>query len=610
VRLAAPDALLWLLLAIPLVLLYFVRPRARTARVGSLLLYREVRARQTARAPLARLEKLLSLVLHLAALAGIVLALARPTLGPVGPRRIVAVLDASASMGSRFDGSTRFEKARARAVELARELRAEDELGFVLAGATPHLLLAPSPRAARPELALEQASLEGGATNLTDALALASALGPTEVWLLSDGAGPSTRQGPSSLGTLSRSGRSEREVPLYYARFGEPTDRNAGVVALAARALPGAESDVEVQATVWNASQVPATIRPTYTLDRLPLVALEPVEVAPLSRARLAPRRLELPQGGLLGLHIDCAGDVLAADDDAFVLVPPPRRTRVATPASVFLRAALEADDQVSLVAPGSDADLAFGDTGARSEKLVVGPDEVARAASRLELQDLGATVPTRVSRVEREHPLLRHVALEEAVFTRARSVLAPPPWRVVVAAGDVPLVLAREDGHERAVVFTFAPEDSDLVLRRAWPLLVSNAVSWIRGEALRESEDPVRAGDVARIACEKEATAVRTGGEPVRFVAGKGFVTTTATARPGLYEVFSGEERVARFAVSLLDQEESTVAARERLGIGERPAPPPLHDPLPLEPGALLPLGALALLLLETWAHHRRNMG
>lgn len=408
---------------------------------------------------------------------------------------------------------------------------------------------------------------------------------------------------------------------LYYARFGEPTDRNAGIVALAARALPGSESDVEVQATVLNASSVPATIRPTFTLDRVPLVALEPFEVAPLSRARLAPRRLELPRGGLLGLHIDCAGDVLAADDDAFVLVPPPRRTRVATPASLFLRAALEADDQVSLVAPGSDADLAFGDTSAdpRTEKLVVGPDEVARAASRLELQDLGATVPPRVSRVDREHPLLRHVALEDAVFTRARAVLAPPPWRVLVAAGDVPLVLAREDGRERAVVFTFAPEDSDLVLRRAWPLLVANSVSWIRGEALRESEEPVRAGGVARVACEKEATAVRANGEPVPFVYvpappaspdGKGFVTTTATARPGLYEVFSGEERIASFAVSLLDAEESSVAARERLGIGERPAPPPLRDPLPLEPGALLPLGAIALLLLETWAHHRRNMG
>ncbi len=410
-------------------------------------------------------------------------------------------------------------------------------------------------------------------------------------------------------------------VPLYYARFGEPTDRNAGIVALAARALPGSGSDVEVQATVWNASPVPATIRPTFTLDRVPIVALEPFEVAPLSRARLAPRRLELPRGGLLGLHIDCAGDVLAADDDAFVLVPPPRRTRVATPASIFLRAALEADDQVSLVAPGSDADLALGDTSAdpRTEKLVVGPDEVARAASRLELQDLGATVPPRVSRVDREHPLLQHVALEDAVFTRARAVLAPPPWRALVAAGDVPLVLAREDGRERAVVFTFAPEDSDLVLRRAWPLLVANSVSWIRGEALRESEEPVRAGGVARVACEKEATAIRANGEPVPFVYvpappaspdGKGFVTTTATARPGLYEVFSGEERVATFAVSLLDAEESSVAARERLGLGERPAPPPLRDPLPLEPGALLPLGALALLLLETWAHHRRNMG
>jgi hypothetical protein len=591
VRFADPNALLWLLLAVPLVALYFVRPRARPVFVGSLLLYRAVRARQAARAPLARLEKLLSLLLHLSALAAIVLALARPTLGPVAPRRIVAVLDASASMASRFEGATRFERARERAAELARELRAEDELGFVLAGATPHVLLAPSRRATRPELALDSVSVEGGATNLSDAIALALALAPTEVWLLSDGAG-------------ALEGAPRSPVPLYYARFGKATDRNVGIVALAARAIPGSDGEVEVQGTVWNPSSVPATIRPTFTLDRLPFVVLEAVEVPASSRARLAPRRIELPQGGVVGLHIDCAGDVLGADDDACIIVPPLLRTRVSAPDSLFLRAALQADDQVALVETGADAELTVG------EKLIIGPDEVERSASRLELKDLGLAVPTRVSRVEREHPLLRHVAVEDAVFTRARAVAAPAPWRVLVQAGDVPLVLAREEGRDRTVVLAFAPEDSDLVLRRAWPLLVSNAVSWIHGEVLRESEEPVRAGQVARIACERPATRILANGEPVSFVAEKGFVTTTATARPGVYEVFSGEERVARFAVSLLDAEESSVAAREQLGIGERPAPPPLRALVPLEPGALLPLGALLLLLLETWTQHRRNLG
>ena len=48
--------------------------------------------------------------------------------------------------------------------------------------------------------------------------------------------------------------------------------------------------------------------------------------------------------------------------------------------------------------------------------------------------------------------------------------MLASPAWKVLAAAGETPLVLARDE--PRAVALTFSPGESDLVLRRAWPLL------------------------------------------------------------------------------------------------------------------------------------------
>src|SRR5205807_850756 len=122
-----------------------------------------------------------------------------------------------------------------------------------------------------------------------------------------------------------------------------------------------------VQATLLNASEREASVRPTFTLDRTPLVVLEPVTIGPWSRANLAERRLSLPLGGVLGLHVDAEGDVLDRDDDAFVLVPPQRRTRVTTPDAVFLSAALRADDSVTLVPrqardERNDADIVLGE--------------------------------------------------------------------------------------------------------------------------------------------------------------------------------------------------------------------------------------------------------
>jgi hypothetical protein len=597
-----PGALLWFLLALPLALLYFVRPTPRTARVGSLLIFRLLAKRRAARAPLARLERLLSLLLNVAALALVALALTRPTLGPLSPRRIVAILDAGASMASRLDGSTRFERALARSRELARELRPEDELGFVLAGATPHLLLAPTPRAAHPERALESARLEGGRKGLADALALAYALEPTEVRVFSDGAGPALEGAPAApAGTV-----------LTFERLGHEDDSNAGIVALAARAVPGTESTVEVQATLVNASARPASIRPTYSLDGKTLVALEPVDVGPWTRANLPPRRMDLPEGGVLGLHIETPGDVLDRDDDAYVIVPPVRPTRVRSPGSPFLDAALEADDTVALVGEGADADVTVG------ESLVLGPEAVASVASRFELGDRGTVMPPRITRIAREHPVLRHVSLDDAVFTKARLVDAPPDWRPLVQAGDVPLVLARDADGRRALVFTFAPEGSDLVLRRAWPLLVANAVSWLHGEALRESEPPVHAGAVARLPLPRmagtsapfpAATRVVRDGEPVPSQQEPGVVTVTETSRPGVYEVLAGDVRLARFAVSLLDEEASHVAPHA-LGIGERPAPRPRPEVASIEPAVFASLLALLLLLLESWVHHRSPLG
>ncbi|MBI3724392.1 VWA domain-containing protein, partial [bacterium] len=384
---SSPQALWLLALALPLVALFLVRPRAVVAEVGSLLLWKRVEARRAARARIARLEKVLSLVVHLAALAAIVLALAGPGGSARAPRRIVAILDASASMSARLGSGTRFGAALERARSLALSLEGNDELGFVVAGAVPRVLLAPAPRASRPELALSRAELEGGATDLREALELAYALlsdssaggFAREAWLLSDGACPDLEREPRP--------RPPEGVRLVFAREGSPDDWSVGVVAFGARELPDSPGEVEVHAALASSCPRPVKTRATILVgdagdarkmtESEPVVVLDSIEIGPHATVSLPPRRVSLPRGGRLGIRIETPGDALAQDDEAWAVVPGSRATRVflgegeAEAASApFIRAALEADARVELVPSSGEADVVV---------LVLGEDGTAR---------------------------------------------------------------------------------------------------------------------------------------------------------------------------------------------------------------------------------------
>ena len=99
--------------------------------------------------------------------------------------------------------------------------------------------------------------------------------------------------------------------------------------------------------------------------------------------------------------------------------------------------------------------------------RLRIGPDAVPPNLRSPEApRALGAE---RV--VQTEHPVLRGVALAGMVARSVPAVL-PSEWTVLAAAGDLPLVLVREvPGQPRELLLPFSPAETDLVLRRAFPL-------------------------------------------------------------------------------------------------------------------------------------------
>ena len=106
----SPLALALFALALPLVLLYFLKVRRRERSVPSLLLWAPALRDREASAFFQRLQRDPLLILQILALLALSLALARPvaTVMGEGARKLVVVLDTSASMRARDVSPSRF----------------------------------------------------------------------------------------------------------------------------------------------------------------------------------------------------------------------------------------------------------------------------------------------------------------------------------------------------------------------------------------------------------------------------------------------------------------------------------------------------------------------
>src|SRR5213078_2975043 len=133
--------------AIPVVIVFYLLKRKRVVKlVSSTLLWQKFLAETQASAPFQRLRHNWLLILQLLMLALVVFALGRPFFAgntkSSGLR--VLILDASASMRSKDEKPSRFEKARAEALKWVDGLRDGEQMMVLLAGASTEVKQSPT----------------------------------------------------------------------------------------------------------------------------------------------------------------------------------------------------------------------------------------------------------------------------------------------------------------------------------------------------------------------------------------------------------------------------------------------------------------------------------
>ena len=138
----SPLALLVGALSVPLLLLYFLKVRRRQATVSSLLLWHPALRDREASTFFQRLQRDPLLILQLLVLLALALALARPAVTVMGhgAKRIVIVLDTSASMKATDVSPSRFVRAQREALALVGGLGTGAEVMVIEAAVQPRVL--------------------------------------------------------------------------------------------------------------------------------------------------------------------------------------------------------------------------------------------------------------------------------------------------------------------------------------------------------------------------------------------------------------------------------------------------------------------------------------
>ena len=475
----------WLaLLAVPLIIAYFLKLRRPRQEVPSLALWRQVLADQRVNAPFQRFRRHLLLLLQLLALCALVLAAMQPfsDSGVSASARRAVIVDVSASMGALrvAGGKTRLDEAKAKVQALIDQLAPGQELCLIAMATEARRITGFTDD--RRELTRALADLQPlcAASDPKAALRLAAAIGRTT---------PFPRAVLVSDGNLPAAVDLDLPFALDYVRV-DGGGANVGVSAAAARRRPGGGWDIAVTVTgTLSSGTGPAPAASTLELRLAGAVAVSRPVLLDADGAMRTVFRLDGGKAMTVSLDLVHDGfDALGADDHAWLGLPEQHPVRVwVAPGLVWWRRALAAQADCELLSVNDGADLVVSDQAtdvARSLRVGVGVGVVPPdLAARITVSDPGtSTVVDAVG----DDPLLLHVGLTDLLI--AQGVAWAPGsgdsdaeaagYTVLVHGDHGPLLLSHPTPGRTSYWLTFASDRSTLSYRLGFPVLAGNLVA------------------------------------------------------------------------------------------------------------------------------------
>jgi len=483
---ATPFALAWAALTIPIVVFYILKIRLRQVPVSTTIFWQQIYDEKSPRSLWQTLRHWLSLLVQIVWLLLLVLALAEPFLlaDQFRARRIVLVIDNSASMNATDVAPTRLAAAKRAAGNQVASLRFRDELAIIAAGTQPKVFCGLTSHERTLLTAIDSIPKTDGPTRVKEAVELARRLlgdaKQGQVIVYSDGGFADTE--------------SIAADPLVKLHPIGTNASNVGITQFQVRRSLLDPVGYEILVEVVNAADAAVECQLDLDLNDLPVDAV-PLKLA-AGQTWSETFEKTAVDGGRLVARLQHT-DSLAADNQAIALLPKREIQRVllVSPGNLFLQKAMEANPLVELkttkeLPPSYEAGVVHVFHRLVPEKLPPGPSFVVDPRAGCDLWQLGEALENPiVTKQDTDSPLMRHVRLDNVLLPQARQLKPVEGAAVLVGAvsGD-PLYLAFD--RQKVLVLTVNLDEGDLTFRTAFPIMVTNALGWFAGQSgeLREA--------------------------------------------------------------------------------------------------------------------------
>ncbi|OPX21355.1 MAG: hypothetical protein B1H04_06825 [Planctomycetales bacterium 4484_123] len=623
--------------------MYLLKLRRRELPVSSTLLWRRAVQDLQVNAPFQRLRLNLLLVLQLLALLAVLTALAGPVLSlrARAGRRYVILIDCSASMNATDVRPNRLAEAKRQARQFVESLRTtsgfslgqEAEQAMVIAFAnTAKVMCGFTSDTHRLLRAIEAVRPTDGGSALATALTVARAFAQSP----GEDAGGRGAAEPARL-ELFTDGRiadtaklAVNPGELVFHRVGQGGG-NVGIVAMQARRSFERAQEVNVFATLANYRPEAVDLQVQLAVDGN-VRAVRDVHIPPARAGQVgqvaAPGKTSisftLAHGGAGVVELrQLRPDALASDDAAWAVLAPPRKLSVllVSAGNFALESALKACSlgrlEVKTPAEFDAIDREALDADQPYDVIVLDrhlPQKLPRGRFMVfgaPPAGIGVKVERTIANQvvvdwRRRHPVLQHVDLDNLFVLRARRLSLPRDAQVLAEFGEGPALALVS---RRASTYLLASFD---LMQSNWPFDVGfvifcyNATRFLGGELARTEEGSLRVGQAIELRVGRRGQSARVRGPggidlEVRPDAA-GTLRFAGTWRAGVYTVQPPHRRARRYAVNLLDANESNIAPADEMLFSGQPVKAQVKPAgsANRELWPLLALAALALVCLE----------